>query len=1024
MARLSLSFLGPPQIELEGNAVKLESGRSTGLLAYLAMAHGAARRDALVLLLWPDAEPSEGRHYLRQTLYSINKRLPGQWLSSDRDTIALADTDGLRVDVRRFRELLSQCSSHGHSDIEVCPKCRLWLEKAASLYTGDFLSDVVLMDSENFDDWAGMQTENLKREYETALHRLIRHLNELGEHEKAIGYGRAWLALDRLNEIAHQWLMQLYNWIGDRTSALRQYQDCVNVLKEEVNTEPLEETKRLFEKIKAGNEASNRTSLLSPQAAQIKNENCAEIQPASQVRRHNLPAQTTSLIGREKEVGHVVDLLRKPDVRLVTLCGPGGVGKTRLGIHVAEQLIDDFDSGVFFIALDSLSEADMVEGVIGNALGLQESREMSMSEILKNYVKERQILLVLDNFEHLLAAAKFASELLAVGANLKILVTSREVLRLQGEHEYPVPSLSLPDLPSDSISGVDQVDELNRYGAFRLFMDRATAIRPDFSITFATAISVVEICRRLDGLPLAIELAAARIRVFPPDEVLRRLDKSLSLLTRGARDLPSRLQSLRGAIAWSYELLSEEEQSLFRRLSVFVGGFTMETAKEVCKTDTNAACDVLEVITSLEEKSLIRREENVGEPKYTMLQTVREYALEKLNDRGEEEDAVQRFCSAYSDFAAKAEPYYRGPDQVTWLNKIDREYANVLAALQWQRELGEFERGLRLAKSMGEFWRRRAYFSDGRYWLTTFLKLSEGRKLPHEQGWAYLHLGDIEFTLMVSESDRRQELQHYERSLALHRDSGDRRGEALALCSVGYMTSWLGNRDSQGNPAKNTRDMLNESINIARETGDAWTIAFCSYWKMEIKRQQGESEFPEEELKQVFQQARQTGDPLLMSIVLPNEFYEDAKLYSAAAEWLIKDLELGVQISNKEIITGALEQLARVYLKFGKPADAWDYASRCIQNATETGAKMRSIDGLGWMIIVAIAESRLQIASRLAGIRSAIVESDASKPSRTMDWDDAVKIELDEETFIKEWTIGREMTEREILQYISENPFK
>src|ERR671911_12211 len=324
-------------------------------------------------------------------------------------------------------------------------------------------------------------------------------------------------------------------------------------------------------------------------------------------RRNNLPAQPTVLVGRERELDVVLALLRSPNnVRLLTLTGPGGTGKTRLGLQAAAELTDEFEDGVFFVALAAIADPTLVAPAIMRTLGLTESGNRPAEELLEGYLRDKQVLLVLDNFEQVLESAPLLDALILAAPGLKVLATSRTPLRLYGEHEFPVPPLSLPDTAS-----VPPLESLTRYEAVRLFVDRARAIRPDFSLTEENAPAVIEICMRLDGLPLAIELAAARIKLLPPQAMLSRLDNRLKLLTGGARNLPERQRTLRSAIAWSYEMLDAGEETLFARLAVFSGGSTLEGIEAVCDAQGDLPVDALEGVSSLLDKSLVRQEEGL-----------------------------------------------------------------------------------------------------------------------------------------------------------------------------------------------------------------------------------------------------------------------------------------------------------------------------------------------------------------------------------------------------------------------------
>ena len=393
-------------------------------------------------------------------------------------------------------------------------------------------------------------------------------------------------------------------------------------------------------------------------------------------RPNNLPVQPTPLIGREREVDLVGSLLLREDVRLLTLTGPGGTGKTRLGLEVAADGLDYFEDGVFFVALAPISDPALVIPAIAQTLGVREAGGRALLGCLKAYLRGRDLLLVLDNFDQLLGAAPLVADLLAACTGLKILVTSRAVLNLRGEREFPVLPLALPDRrcppPVDVVSG---------YPSVALFVQRAADAKPSFVLTAESAPAVVDICYRVDGLPLAIELAATRVKLLSPEALLARLERRLPLLTGGARDLPARQQTLRDAIAWSHELLDRSEQRLFRRLAVFVGGFTLDAVEAICNPEGDLDVDVLDGLASLVAKSLLRQEDQDGEPRFAMLETIREYGLERLEASGEA-DVLRREHARY--YLALVE----ATGALLFATKRERlrttaEQGNVQTALRW-----------------------------------------------------------------------------------------------------------------------------------------------------------------------------------------------------------------------------------------------------------------------------------------------------------------------------------------------------
>ena len=422
--------------------------------------------------------------------------------------------------------------------------------------------------------------------------------------------------------------------------------------------------------------------------------------PIKQVetRPTNIPVQRTGFVGREKELAAAKELLLRPDVRLVTITGPGGIGKTRLAVEVANGVVENFPGGVHFVPLSPLNDPDLIVSVIVQTLGLRGTGGQSPLEILKKDLQDSlrpPMLFLLDNFEHLAAAAPTVAELLAMGPNLKILVTSRSALHVYGEHEYPVPPLALPDSRSKP-----SMEALSRFPAVALFVQRALAVKPDFELNAENGSAIIEICTRLDGLPLAIELAASRVKVLSPASMRTRLASRLQLLTGGARDLPQRQQTLRAAIDWSYDLLTAAEQKLFRRLSVFVGGCTLESVEAVCDTKADLDLDLLDGMASMVDKSLLQRVELPnGESRFAMLETIREYARGKL-EASQEEASTRRAHAAYCLVLAEEEVTQPSDGEgADWLEVLALEHDNFRAGLEWLTETGR--RGVGPASGRG-----------------------------------------------------------------------------------------------------------------------------------------------------------------------------------------------------------------------------------------------------------------------------------------------------------------------------------
>src|SRR5947199_1178764 len=529
-------------------------------------------------------------------------------------------------------------------------------------------------------------------------------------------------------------------------------------------------------------------------------------------RSSNLPAQRTALIGRDREVEAVKELLLRDDVHVVTLTGPGGIGKTRLGLQVAEEVAQSFPSGVFFVPLAAVSDPVLVPSIIAQALGMRETGRQVTIESLKEYLQDLRtnLLLLFDNFEHLLAAARAAAELLTITPKLKILVTSRAPLHIYGEHEVPVPSLAVPDLRS-TIS----LQALSKNPAIALFLARAAAVKPNFQLTQENAVAVATICTRLDGLPLAIELAAARIKLLSPSAMQARLESSLQLLTGGAKDLPLRQQTLRGTIDWSYLLLGEAEQRLFRRLSVFVGGCTLEGAEAVCDTKGDLDLDPLDGMASMVDKSLVQRVEPAkGEARFVMLETIREYALEKLQASGEEA-LTKRAHAAYCLVLAEEEPTEQsGAEGAEWLERFALEHDNFRASLEWLTETGDAEWGLRLGAALFRFWETREYLAEGRVRLGKLLKLAGGAAPTKARARAVFAAG----VLAGEQGDYVSADTLIRESLDIARQLRDKQGVAVSLNALAVHA-----RD-RGDVAV-AHSLLEQSLVLWRELGDQKAVA-------------------------------------------------------------------------------------------------------------------------------------------------------------------------------------------------------
>jgi DNA-binding SARP family transcriptional activator/predicted ATPase/Tfp pilus assembly protein PilF len=819
MARLSISSLGPLHITLDGEpATDFATDKSRALLIYLAIeSEHPHRRDALAGLLWPDQPQRKARQNLRQALSYLRQAIGDQddtapFLLVNRETVQFNPDSDHWLDVVAFNALVEACRAHRHRHIKACIPCIRRLEKLVDLYRGDFLEHFFLSDSGAFEEWALLQREWLRRQVTEALAHLATHYERRRNYERARRYAWRQVDLEPWHEEAHQHLMRLLTLDGQRSAALAQYETCRRMLAEELDIEPATETVALYEHIRAQEDLHISASV------------------------DNLPPSPTPFVGREMELAELAELLANPDCRLVTLVGPGGIGKTRLALQAAAAQVGAFTHGITFVPLAPTGTVDHLTTAIIAALGIPARGDQDSREQLFNYLHQKENLLVLDSMERVTDGSPLLSEMLARAPGTVFLVTSRERLNLQEEWVYEVRGLTYPE------------DELLRgqetYSAIDLFRQRASQVDRRFDLE-TEAPHVVHICRLVEGMPLGIELAAAWVAVHPCREIAREIEYNLDILTTRLRNVPERHRSIRAAFEYSWKLLTETERTPFAQLSVFRGGFRREAATAV----TGAS---LATLSALLDKSLIRR---VSADRYDMHELLRQYAAEKLQTNTQEDEKTRlQHARYFAAFLTHQEPHLHGPNQRQALLAIAPELENVRQAWRQAVSCGWVREVEQSMESLYQFLDIRCRFQEG---VELFAYATDRWRDDPEK--AYI------FGRVLSRQGA------FYRHLGLYRHARTCLEQSLAICSRSDMQAEhifclvnLANVARSHGKSEEMEQLVQYSLTLSRQTGDPWGIASSLSLLGLVRYRSGDVAQAEALLQESLAVGRQTGDQRLI----------------------------------------------------------------------------------------------------------------------------------------------------------------
>jgi predicted ATPase/DNA-binding SARP family transcriptional activator/DNA-binding CsgD family transcriptional regulator len=962
--------------------------KAASLMKLLTLAPGhRLHREQVMDLLWPNSGKKAASNNLSQTLHVARRVLTSdpaessRYLASQDESLVLCPDSLLWVDVEAFEE--AAATARHASEPQA-------FRAAIDLYAGELLPE------DRYEPWAEGRRAHLRELYLSLLLELGALYEERKEFEPAIeALGRV-VAQEPTHEGAHAGLMRLHALSGRRREALSQYERLREALSGELDAEVGATTQRLREDIAAG-----RFPPVQPTVAQSEK--------PSDVGKHNLPASRTSFVGREHEMIEIKRHLAM--TRLLTLTGAGGSGKTRVALEVARDLIGAYPDGVWLAELASLSEGEFVAQALAEAVGMQGQPGRPLTDTLIDALRTKKMLLILDNCEHLVEdVAGLVAFLLESCPYLRILATSREALRVSGEVIWPVSLLSVPDLETQTT-----VARLEGYEGIRLFVDRARQRKPAFALRTENAQTVAHICVHLEGLPLAIELAAARIKMLPPKALLGRLEDRLKLLTGGPREFSERQRTLRSTIEWSYELLEEGEKALFGRLSVFSGGATLEATQRVCDALGDLSVDTLDGASSLLDKSLLGQEEWAeGEPRLVMLETIREYARERPEESGEAEEIKRVHAQYFLTLAEEANQGLKGANQLEWLERLEAEHDNMRAALSWALGRNEAEVALRLGGALWWFWSLRGYHSEGRRWLEAALAI-DGHGSPESRAMALAGVGAL--ASAQGELVRAQEA--CEEGLELLANE-DREASEAKLCLLSFLGWVVWERQDY----RRATQLYEESLALSRDINDTWWLASSLSNLALAYHSRGDYERATKLYEQSMDFSRKQSDKLSLAFCLINlgmVVYSQGDL-ERAAKLTEESVALQRELGTRGAVDRGLCNLGWIALLQDDLGRAADLYRESLSLSWETGMNPTVQSALEGLACVAVAKGEAERSARLWGAAQPLHE--AKGIPRDTDFlaeadarISAVRLGMGEEEWDEAWRKGRAMTLDEAVTY-------
>ncbi len=1027
MTGLSVCLLGPIQVLVDGQrAATFNYNKARALLAYLAMESDRThRRDALVGLLWPDLPNDAARTNLRQALADLRQAIGDAdasppFLHITRDMVQFNAASAHTLDAADFRRLLAACDAHPHRHVDRCRQCAELLEKAVALYRGEFLAQFAVVDSTPFEEWAAVQRERLRQSAQEALTDLAACYERRGVLNQACRVVARQIELDPWREEAHRALMRLLALDGQRSAALHQYEVCRRVLAHELDVEPGAETVAIYRRIRDG------SSPLVGGSEQL----------AHQLAR--LPLPLTRLVDREEELAQLGELLTDPACRLITLHGPGGIGKTRLALAAAARYAEVFADGVAFVPLEEIPAVEFLAPAILAALDVPLQGQRSPQDQLLTYLRQRELLLVLDNFEHLAAGAGVLAELLRRAPGLTLLVTSQIRLGLHAEWLVALRGLSCPPETTTHEEPID----LSQFGAARMLIERIRQLQPSPALTAEDAQAIATICRLVAGMPLAIELAASAVTGRSLQEVATALAESMHVLEARWHDAPSRHASMQSSLEYAWRLLSPDEQQVVMRLAVFRGGFQTDAAFEVAGV-------TLSMLRDLVDKSLLQRD---ATGRYSMHRAVRPLAVDRLRAAGLAEETIGRHLAYFVALVEAVEPHVRSSKQVAWIQRLELEQGNLRAALR--RALGrqQFEMAARLGGALWLFWLRAGHLAEGRAWLEAAFVQQDALPpavqaqvlfalgtLRWHEGFYQVGCAAIEQSVVLQRDlgnrlglayaltmlgmaaayggDHRPALLHLEKSVALFCELDDRWGLALALFHLGLARAMAGRSDGH--------EPLLESLSLFQTDGDRWGTALALYGLGVCAYRQEQLGLARAHLDRALAIQREVGDSLPLARIL-NYLGEVARCEGAyeRAEGLYEEsLALLHDLGAQGRIAIAWHNLGRTACALGNTEKALSCFRQALDFYRKTGHPSELMACLEGVAGVLVARGQAVSAARLLALASTMhEEADANiAPADRLAYEhylSSLRSGLDELSFSTAWTEGKQWTLEQAVVYV------